>query len=105
MFEIECEDLGIRDCDFHIEGKTPADAIEQVRAYLREHNHLDLPDTDDILDGEYKLENLDEGVDLIITRLRHELSVTPGEAPRPERIVPPVVPSQGTTIGGRPYNW
>ena len=105
MFKIDCADLGIEDCDFHIEGETPADVIEQVREHLHKHNDLDLPKTDDILDGEYQLDNIDEAAQLVIRRLRQTLNVTPAEAPIPPRIIPPVVPNAGGTTPGTPSNY
>lgn len=103
MFRITCADLGIVDCDFYAEGETPADVIEQVREHLNKHYDMDLPKTDDILDGDYELnlfDDLEEDERLVIRRLREKLHVGVDEPEKPGVIIPPVIPPHGGTMGG-----
>ena len=48
MFTVRCDDLGVKDCDFEVQGETPADIVDRVTEHLAEHG-IDLPSTEEIL--------------------------------------------------------
>lgn len=79
---VDCEkDLGVVDCYYTAQGKTPADVVEKVVGHLRKEHHIDLPDADVILAGEMSDEPLTPGVEprveLVIRRLWEKLDIHP----------------------------
>lgn len=76
--EIRCDqDLGIQDCSFVARGATPGDVVEHMVEHLRQNHDLDTPEADEILEGDYNLQLLDDGVRLVIERLNQALDIEP----------------------------
>ena len=78
--EIPCSELGVHECTFVAHGESPAEIVEQFAKHLRSEYGIDLPDTDEILEGRTPTERLMEGriskdAALVVTRLREKLGI------------------------------
>ncbi len=78
--KIDCQkDLQIKDCDWTVEGEAPADVVEMAVKHLRNNHNLDVPDAENILEGDYDPDDLDEGARVVVQRLRETLNVQPAK--------------------------
>lgn len=79
MMRIHCSELGVADCDWVASGETPGEVLDQAVAHLRDEHGLDMPDPETILEGDYVenpvLEDADEGIVVMIRRLRETLGI------------------------------
>ena len=78
--ELACSELGVHECDFVAHGDSPAEIVEQFAEHLRSEYGIDLPDTEDILEGRTPTDRLMEGrigkdAALVVTRLREKLGI------------------------------
>ncbi len=91
---IGCNNLGIANCEFSVEGQVAEDVAKEMVDHLRTKHNVDLPDTEDILAGDFfydPLQKDDPAAGLIVTRLREALDIdVSGPAPRLNPIIPPV---------------
>lgn len=90
MIEVSGKDLGIDNCDFIARGKTAGDIVESMFDHLEREHDMDLPPVDETLEM-YQTDveafdfrraavvnaemPLDEGVQLIIRRLKEKLDL------------------------------
>ncbi len=77
--QLSCRDLGIQDCDWVATGETAGDIVEQVVRHLRKEQNINLPDPEEILEGDFTQSPLDDTMDpavaTIIRRLREKLNL------------------------------
>jgi predicted small metal-binding protein len=82
--EINCNQLGVKDCDFTVTGKTAGKVVRRMVEHLESEHDLDLPDPDVIMAGDLKesvLEEIDKETGLIVKRLQEKLDIIEAEEP------------------------
>lgn len=76
MAVVNCEDLGIGECNFVASAEVPGEAAEQMINHLREEHGLNgMPDVDVAMQGAPPL-NASEDVRLVVERLQNALNVS-----------------------------
>jgi predicted small metal-binding protein len=85
---VRCEeDLGIEGCDAVVRGETAGEVLREIVPHLRAEHGLELPDADEILEGQMSQDELFEGpadqaVKVTVRRLRDTLNIEPLETPK-----------------------
>lgn len=101
--EMHCSELGVHECDFVAHGETPAEIVEQFAEHLRSEYGIDLPDTEDVLEGRTPTDQLMEGrigkgAALVVTRLREKLGIdVESEEEPPTMPGPGIIAMKGPT--------
>jgi predicted small metal-binding protein len=84
-FELNCKDIGVKDCDWTAKGETPADVVEQAVAHLEDDHSLEMPEPETILEGKLTDQPLksdvDESVRTVVERIQQELNIVPPDVP------------------------
>jgi predicted small metal-binding protein len=76
--ELRCSDLGIRDCSWVARGETAGDVVEQVVRHLRREQDINMPNPEQIIEGQVyddPMDTLDPAVATLVERLREELNL------------------------------
>ena len=82
--KIDCNQLGVKDCDFTVTGKTAGKVVRRMVEHLETKHGLDLPDPDVIMVGDLKesvLDRIDKETTLIVKRLQERLNIIEAEEP------------------------
>ncbi len=82
--EINCNQLGVKDCDFTVTGETAGKVVRRMVEHLETEHDLDLPDPDVIMVGDLKesvLDRIDKKTALIVKRLQEQLGIIEAAEP------------------------
>lgn len=81
--KISCKELKVEGCHHTAQAASSGAALEEMVEHLRKEHDIDLPEAEEILEGDFDPQAWDESTNLLITRMREELNLPPLD-PAPE---------------------
>lgn len=81
-FKIDCQSLGVEDCDLVVSGETPGEVVRKIVDHLETEHDIDMPDPDLILRAKFvrtAIAEIDPDALIIVKRLREKLNIGTAE--------------------------